>query len=123
MTSKNDSYWFKNYEALKAYILERGHLPDKHVVENRALLSWAKYQRKKIKEGTLDAEKLELFESLLATRSTEHTGEEDENENTVPTSPYNISCLLNVPLEDGEKCIKEWASVFMYDRSSTLGIG
>lgn len=31
-------------------------------------------------------------------------GEEDENENTVPTSPYNISCLLNVPLEDGERC-------------------
>ena len=45
-----------------------------HVVENRALLSWAKYQRKKIKERTLDAEKRELFELLLATRSTEHTG-------------------------------------------------
>lgn len=71
---KNDFNWFQNYEALKAYIQERGHLPDKHVVENRALLSWAKYQRKKIKEGTLDAEKQELFEALLATRSTEHTG-------------------------------------------------
>lgn len=51
MASKNDSNWFKNFEALKAYILERGHLPDKHVVSNRSLLSWAKYQRKKIKEG------------------------------------------------------------------------
>ena len=74
MASKTDSNWYRNYDALKSYILQRGHLPDKHVVENRALLSWAKYQRKKIKEGTLDAEKLELFESLLATRSTEHTG-------------------------------------------------
>lgn len=74
MVSKNDIKWMENYEALKAYILQRGHLPDKHVVENRALLSWAKYQRKKIKEETLDAEKRELFESLLATRSTEHTG-------------------------------------------------
>lgn len=74
MASKNDSNWFQNYEALKAYIQERGHLPDKHVVANRSLLSWAKYQRKKIKEGTLDKEKRELFESLLATRSTEHTG-------------------------------------------------
>ena len=74
MTSKTDSNWYRNYEALKAYILQRGYLPDKHVVENRALLSWAKYQRKKIKEGTLDEEKLELFESLLASRSTEHTG-------------------------------------------------
>ena len=74
MISRKDSNWLKNYQALKAYILERGHLPDKHVVENRALLSWAKYQRKKIKEGTLDEEKQEMFESLLATRSNEHTG-------------------------------------------------
>ncbi len=74
MATTNDENRYTNYEALKAYILERGHLPDKHVVENRALLSWAKYQRKKIKEGTLDEEKRELFESLLATRSTEHTG-------------------------------------------------
>lgn len=74
IASKNDSNWYQNYEALKAYIQERGHLPDKHVVTNRSLLSWAKYQRKKLKEGTLDKEKRELFESLLATRSTEHTG-------------------------------------------------
>ena len=74
MGSKRDERWMTNYEALKAYILQRGHLPDKHVVENRALLSWAKYQRKKIKEGTLDNEKRELFEALLATRSNEHTG-------------------------------------------------
>ena len=50
MTSKSEFNWYQNYEALKAYILERGHLPDKHVVENRALLSWAKYQRKKIRK-------------------------------------------------------------------------
>lgn len=74
MASKTDENWLANYESLKAYIIERGHLPDKHVVENRALLSWAKYQRKKIKEGKLEDEKRELFESLLATRSTEHTG-------------------------------------------------
>ena len=74
MASKTDSNRYRNYDALKAYILQRGHLPDKHVVENRALLLWAKYQRKKIKEGTLDEEKREMFESLLATRSNEHTG-------------------------------------------------
>ena len=72
--SKSEETWNANYEALKTYILERGHLPDKHVVTNRSLLNWAKYQRKKSKEGTLDSEKRELFESLLATRSTEHTG-------------------------------------------------
>ena len=73
MASKNDDKWLTNYEALKAYILERGLLPNKHVVENHALLSWTKYQGKKIKEGTLDEEKREMFESLLATRSNEHT--------------------------------------------------
>ena len=74
MAGKTDSNWYRNYEALKVYILQRGNLPDKHVVENRALLSWVKYQRKKIKEGRLDEEKREMFESLLATRSNEHTG-------------------------------------------------
>ncbi len=69
-----DAVWWENYEALKRYVLERGHLPDKHVVENRALLNWAKYNRKKIKAGTLEADKVQLFEALLALRSNEHTG-------------------------------------------------
>jgi hypothetical protein len=74
MASKNEDKWMANYEALKAYIEEHGHLPDKHKIESRALLSWAKYQKRKIKEGTLEEEKRVMFESLLATRSTEHTG-------------------------------------------------
>ena len=73
MTGK-DAVWRENYEALRRYVLERGHLPDKHVVENRALQNWAKYNRKKIKAGTLDADKAQLFEELLALRSNEHTG-------------------------------------------------
>ena len=73
MTGK-DAVWRENYEALRRYVLERGHLPDKHVVENRALLNWAKYNRKKIKAGTLEADKVQLFEELLALRSNEHTG-------------------------------------------------
>ena len=32
------------------------------------------WHQKKIKEGTLGAEKRALFEALLATRSNEHTG-------------------------------------------------
>ena len=69
MTTKSDINWFHNYDALKAYIKEHGHLPNKHVVENRALLSWAKYQRKKIKEGTLDEEKVHLFDQLMEMRN------------------------------------------------------
>ena len=70
----NDARWIANYEALKTYIIERGHLPDKHVVENHALLSWAKYQRKKIKEGTAEDWMVASFEAILAMRSNEHTG-------------------------------------------------
>lgn len=74
MASKNEDKWMANYDALKTYIAEHGHLPDKHKIESRALLSWAKYQKRKIKEEAIDEEKRIMFEALLATRSTEHTG-------------------------------------------------
>ena len=90
MATKNEENWYQNYEALKAYIQERGHLPDKHVVTNRSLSSWAKYQRKKIKEGTLDDEKRELFESLLATRSIGHTGRRRKRFNNILTSSIPV---------------------------------
>lgn len=32
MTTKSDINWFHNYDALKAYIKEHGHLPDKHLI-------------------------------------------------------------------------------------------
>lgn len=63
-----------NYNQLKEYILKRGHLPNKHVEANRNLLSWAKYNRKKIKSGTLEEWKAKLFLTLLDMRSHEHTG-------------------------------------------------
>lgn len=74
MATKNEEIWLTNYEALKAYIDEHHHLPDKHKIENRSLLNFSKYTRKKIKEGALNEDKRLMFEELLATRSTEHTG-------------------------------------------------
>lgn len=72
--TKNEENWMIHYNELKAYVAVHRHFPDKHKVEFRGLLNWAKYTRKKIKAGTQDNEKREIFESLLATRSTEHTG-------------------------------------------------
>lgn len=66
--------WNQNFGLLKAYIEEHHHLPDKKKVENRGLLSWAKYQRKRIKAGALDEEKTSLFLELMDSRSKEHTG-------------------------------------------------
>lgn len=64
----------QNFELLKAYIKEHHHLPDKKKVENRALLWWAKAQRKKIKAGALDEEKTMMFQELMDSRSKEYTG-------------------------------------------------
>lgn len=72
--TKNEENWYANYQALKAYIDEHHHLPDKHVVENRGLLSKAKYLRKKIKAGKAEDWMVERFEAILAMRSNEHTG-------------------------------------------------
>lgn len=32
---KNDERWMANYKALKTYIEDHGHLPDKHKIESR----------------------------------------------------------------------------------------
>lgn len=70
----HEESWQQNFELLKAYIEEHHHLPDKKKVENRGLLSWAKYQRKRIKAGALNEERKRQFEELLDSRSDEHTG-------------------------------------------------
>ena len=74
MASKNDEKWMANYEALKAYIDEHHHLPDKHKETDRNKLSWWKYQLKKKKAGTLTEEQERILQTLADSRSTEHTG-------------------------------------------------
>lgn len=68
MLSTRDKVWNRNFRKLKAYIDEHHHLPDKKKVEHRGLLNWVKYNRKKIKAGTLPPEKERLFCDLLASR-------------------------------------------------------
>ena len=72
--AKNEDNWQANYEALKAYIAEHGHLPNHHKPENRNLHSWARYQKKRIKAGMMTEEQKVMFETLMDSRSTEHTG-------------------------------------------------
>lgn len=62
--------WRINFSALKKYVKERGHFPAKKTT----LSNWVKYQRKRIKAGTMPADQMELFLALAASRSTEHTG-------------------------------------------------
>lgn len=66
----NRERWYQNNQILKTHVLETGHFPNKH--DKR--LNWAKFQMKKIKAGTLEPERQQLFEELMAMRSKEHTG-------------------------------------------------
>lgn len=68
MLSTRDQVWNRNFRKLKAYIDEHHYLPDKKKVEHRGLLNWVKYNRKKIKAGTLDPEKMQLLSELLDSR-------------------------------------------------------
>ena len=79
--AKNEENWISFFSELQAYIEAHGHLPDKHVVEIRGLLSKAKYLRKKIKAGTAEDWMVERFEAILAMRSNEHTGRKEKEGN------------------------------------------
>lgn len=70
MATKNEEKWLSNYEALKAHVLETGHFCDKHT----RLCNWVKFQRKRIKAGTMPEEQMRLFQELEGMRSGEHTG-------------------------------------------------
>lgn len=49
----NEERWMEHYSLLKKYVSEHGHLPDKKKVENRGLLNWWKYNKKRAKQGLL----------------------------------------------------------------------
>ena len=70
MAIKNEEKCMANFEALKAHVLETGHFCDKHT----QLCNWVKFQRKRIKAGTMPEEQMRLFRELEGMRSGEHTG-------------------------------------------------
>ena len=81
MARKNDDKWMGNYEALKVYIDEHHHLPNKHKETDRNKLSWWKYQMKKKKAGMLTEEQIVMLQTLADSRSKEHTGGKDDDDN------------------------------------------
>ncbi len=62
--SRRESVWNTRYAELKAYIEKFGQLPDNHRVDNRALLNWWKYNRRLLKKGKLDEERMLLITNL-----------------------------------------------------------
>ncbi len=69
MATKNEQKWQENYVQLKRYIEEHRHLPDKKKVEYRGLLNWWKYNKKLIKQGKLDKDRMMLLQELSDMRA------------------------------------------------------
>ena len=66
----NEEKWMEHYSLLKKYVSEHGHLPDKKKVENRGLLNWWKYNKKRAKQGLLPPDRLALLKTLSDMRLT-----------------------------------------------------
>lgn len=69
MNITNEEKWKAHYDALHEYIASNGHLPDKKKVENRGLLDWWKYNKKRAKEGKLGDDKVQLLQQLSDMRT------------------------------------------------------
>ena len=62
---KNESKWLAHYNELLSYVEEHHQLPDKKKKpDNRNLLNWWKYNRKCIKAGKLNADRLEKLRKI-----------------------------------------------------------
>lgn len=64
MAERTEENWLRNYQALKAFVAEYKHLPNKKKVENRGLLNWWKYNKRLIKLNKLPIEKVNLLSKL-----------------------------------------------------------
>ena len=65
---KRNVRWILCYDAVKEYVKEHRQLPDKHKVENRALLNWWKYNMKLLRNGKLSEEKKKQLRQLSEMR-------------------------------------------------------
>lgn len=69
MAMDREETWNKKYQALKAYVEEYKQFPDKKKVENRALLNWWKYNKKRMKQGAMNEDKQALLLELSNMRT------------------------------------------------------
>ena len=58
--------WIKRYEEVMAFIENNHRNPSKHRLEEHDMLNWLKANRKVMNAGKMKAERVELFNRLLA---------------------------------------------------------
>ena len=69
MTMDREETWNKKYQALKAYVEEHKQFPHKKKVDNRALLNWWKYNKKRMMQGAMTEDKQTLLLELSNMRT------------------------------------------------------
>lgn len=58
--------WIAKYNEVMNFIKENYRNPSKHRIEEHNMLNWLKTNRKAMNAGKMKAERVELFEQLLA---------------------------------------------------------
>ena len=61
-----DERWLAKYNEIMAFIAENHRRPSKFIDEERGLRNWWKHQQKLMNAGELKAERVEMFNRLLA---------------------------------------------------------
>ena len=81
--SKNAENWLVHFEDLKAYVKQTGHFPGKHT----ALNNWVKYQRKRMKAGTMPERQRTLFLQLSESRGVAAVDADEEDNRDLRLRP------------------------------------
>ncbi len=61
-----DEKWLIRYNEVMAFIENNKRNPSKHRIEEHDMLNWVKANRKVMNAGKMKAERVKLFEKLLA---------------------------------------------------------
>lgn len=61
-----DERWLARYNEVKTFIEKNHRNPSRHRIEEHDMLNWLKANRKKMNAGELKAERVKMFQSLLA---------------------------------------------------------
>ena len=61
-----DERWLAKYKEVMEFMKKKHRNPSRHRIEEHDMLNWLKATRKKMNAGELKAERVEMFQKLLA---------------------------------------------------------
>lgn len=65
MRMTQDERWLARYDEVKGFIETNHRNPSKHRIEEHDILNWVKANRKRMNEGEMKEERIEVFRALL----------------------------------------------------------